>query len=228
MGCRTMFLGHCIIAITSIINIHAVEIVNSTNSPKFVEIFEQRPIVEQATFPFIIFKAEIQPGETRLITPSSPELLIDVRWGKKSEQQEEKYVLREADASRITQWRRVGQEFLYQLIPTILPIVVPPHTPISKTKTGIMFQLESGNYIELRPENSPAILQILAKEVPYRLMHNNIIEKVMRPVISYSNKRIQNISLAGKPCVSYQQAEIPMGKIIISSVDNDHINISLQ
>jgi len=188
---------------------------------------EHRPVGEHATFGVTIFKQELQPGEVRSFTPSYSELVIDVRWGKKEVLTDEKFMLREDNPERISQWQCIGREYIRELFNYgQVPIMLPPDIALSKTSDGrLTFELEPGHTVTFNPHNQFEARTTLQREIPFRLLKNKIVEKVLEQMVLFRNRIVHKI--CWRPISHQQPAEGTTGPrhILISSNDDETITI---
>lgn len=207
--------------------LYAIDIINQTNSPKFVEIMEHRPAGEHATFGFTIFQGELQPGEVRVFNPSCPELVIDVRWDKKQVVADEKYMLREDNPERIAQWQCIGHQYVRQLFNYgRVPIMLPPNTPVSKTSNGdLSFELQPGHKVTFNPNNHFEARATLLREVPFRLLKDKIVERIINQMVLFNKRIVHKVSW--RPVSQQEHTESISGPrhILIRSSDDDTVII---
>jgi len=211
-----------LLLISIIVNgsIHAMEIINNTNSPKTVEILEYRP-VEGGTFGCVILEAELQPGELRSFNYTYPELLVEVKWGTRYEIPDDKFMVRESEPSRVARWQKVGDESVVPRMLKSYPIVIPPNTIVNPNPDGTTtYQFAPGKKVEYDPHKELSMLEFIIKKIPYRLINKIIIEKVPSPIVTFTNRRAVHVTVPKRnldaPSTSSQRDQL----IIVQSDDN--------
>lgn len=173
----------------------AMEVINRTNTPKIVEILEYRP-VPGGSFGQVILQAELQPGELRSFNCTHPEFVIEIKWGHRYEIPDDKFMLREADPSRVAQWQQIASAELAGFSARPYPVVTPPNTSIKDNSDGtISYVFPSGQQLQYDPLKDENLLSFLIRMIPFRLMNKIIVERVPSPIVIFSNRRVLRITL---------------------------------
>jgi hypothetical protein len=207
--------------------LQALDIINQTNSPKFVEIVEHRPVGEHATFGVTIFRGELQPGETRSCTPSCNKLIVDIRWDQSQVIIDEKYMLREDNPDKINQWTCIARH-LEQALAHFgpVPIMLPPNTPIHREPDGkLSIELRPGHTISVNPDNYHEARVTLLREIPFRLLKNKIVERIAEPLVLFNRRVIHMVSW--RPTGQAETEAVNPGPkhIIIKNDDGNSVTI---
>lgn len=204
----------------------AMEIINSTDSPKTVEIIEYRPVAG-GTFGYVILEAELQPGELRTFNYSFPDFLVEIKWGTRYEIPDEKFLVRESEASQVAQWQKIGEESLFPKKLAPCPIVIPPNTILDEKPNGAKtFHFCSGKQVVYDPQKGISLSEFIIKQIPYRLINKLIIEKVPSPIVTFSNRRAMHISLPQSHLKAVTQDH--KEQLLIIESDDNSITLQMQ